>query len=150
MLSRGSLWIVGGHCSLRSRRGHERWRAGGNQCDICWLGTWQHGRHGYYFCGDRYSPAAIVGRSDAVEAAWGHNVVSLVAIERFLTWWVSQSTTTHGGMVTKRALEQWHLLEATAARLRGRTMVYHHVLCKSSLHARQHFDEVLLQSSWHF
>ena len=50
-------------------------------------------------------------------------------------------------MVTKRALEQWHLLEAASAGLGGRTVMHHHVLCKSSLHARQHFDEVLLRQT---
>lgn len=70
----------------------------------------------------------------------------LVSIKGFLAVRIGQWAANHAGrMVSKGALEQWNLLEATTAGLRGCSTMRHHVLGKSSLHAGQHFDEVLLR-----
>ena len=94
--------------------------------------------------------------SKAVEAVRGQDgrssttstwlMMVLATVKWFLTWRCCHSVAKRGGMVAKWALEQWNLLEASRTGLRGcgRVVMYHHVLCKFSLHARQHFDKVLL------
>lgn len=99
--------------------------------------------HNFRHDGNAGASSQGVASAEAVEAVRGRHEVGLlglVAVQGFLARRVTQ-----GRVVAERALEQRDLLEAATSVLRGRGMVHHHVLCEPSLHAGQHFDEVLLQ-----